>query len=168
MTDEKTKILETVNVNIAFEHMVFAVLTGAGVAGALTFMLSVGSAVIGGAFSFSVLLSAFLETLLASFMVFLVGFFASVMIGAPLFVMLEKSKRRNAWPYLAAALAVALIVFSFMTGHLPLAEDFNIAVVASIFIPAIVIALTFARSMKPYWLAAAREEEIAQNIFRIH
>lgn len=168
MTDEHTHIAEQVSVNIAFEQMIYSVLTGAVVAGALNFIVSMGGAVFGGTLSFSIILSALLQTLLVSFLVFLVGFFASVLIGAPLFLALEKAKRRNAWPYLGAALAVALIVFSFTRGHIPLADDFTIGVFTTIIIPAIVIALMFGRSMQPHWRKAAREEEIERKIFRIH
>jgi uncharacterized membrane protein HdeD (DUF308 family) len=108
--------------------------------------------------SFGGLVTVFLETLMASFLIFLVGFFASVAVGAPLFIALEKRKRRNMWPYLAAAIGVAIASFLFANGGLPGPGAGDLVTVVSIFVPAIVIALTFARLMKPHWRAAERAD----------
>jgi hypothetical protein len=168
MDNDQTHIIDQIRVNVAFEQLIVAVLTGAFVAGILTLVLNLGAAVFGGVLSFSTLLSAALNTLLVSFLVFLVGFLASIIVGAPLFIVLEKAKRRSMWPYLAASLAVAIIVFSFMAGHLPLADDVTVSVFVSVFIPAIVIAFVFGRLMQPHWRAAARAETSKQIAIRLH
>ena len=165
----QSDLAEQIRTNVAFEQMVLSVLTGAFVGGAATLLFGLGVALVSGTFSFSVVLSVLLNTVLVSFLIFLVGFFASLVFGAPLFSALERSKRRNLWPYLGAALAVALIVVSFMQGGLPLADDFSIGLVLAVILPAIVIAITFVRFMQPHWRAAERAEEAAQDkILRLH
>jgi len=178
MDDQAQQTLDQIRVNIAFEKMVTSVLTGAALGGALTLLLELIGVVLSG-FSFGGLLVAVLNTVLASFLIFLVGFFASVAIGAPLFISLEKNKRRNVWPYLAAAIAVAIVSFVLSVGGLPAAADFNLGIVARIFVPAIFVALMFARMMAPVWRAAEKAEAEAEatqaglggngtNIVRLH
>ncbi len=157
-SQEQSETAEQVRTNIAFEHMVWAVLTGAFVGGGATLLYGIGSLVVRGTISFSVLLSTVLDTVLVSFLIFLVGFFASLVVGAPLFTALERTKRRNIWPYLGAALAVAIGVIAIMQGGFPIAGDFNIGLVLAVIVPAIVIALTFVRSMQPHWRAVDKEE----------
>lgn len=152
------ELAEQIRVNVAFEQMIVAVLAGAFVGGGLVFIIKLGAFVLSAGMSFSGFVAVFLEMLLAGFLIFLVGFFASVAIGAPLFIALEKRKRRNMWPYLAAATGVAIAAFLFVSGGLPGRSAGDLAAVASTFVPAIVIALTFARLMKPHWRAAERAE----------
>ncbi len=167
-SQEQSDIAAEVRINVAFEQMVLSVLTGAFVGGGATLLFGLITSLVTGAFSISVLLSVLLNTLLVSFLIFLVGFFASLVIGAPLFSALERAKRRTLWPYLGAALGVALIVLSFMQGGLPLAEDFSVGLVLAVILPAIVIAVTFARFMQPHWRAADRAEAAEGNILRLH
>ncbi len=157
-SQEQAETAEQVRTNIAFEHMVFAVLAGAFVGGTATLFFGIGSAVIRNAFSMSVLVSVLLNTLLVSFLIFLVGFFTSLVVGAPLFSALEKTKRRNLWPYLGAALAVAIIVIAVIYGGIPVADDFSFGIVLGVVLPAVVIAFSFVRSMQPHWRAADKEE----------
>ncbi len=164
------EILDQIRVNVAFEQMIVAVLAGALVGAALTFILKLGAFVFGGAFSLASLVTVALETMLAGFLIFLVGFFASVAIGAPLFMALEKRKRRNAWPYLAASLAVALATFVFISGDLAALARPSLGGLVSTFVPAIVIAIVFARLMQPHWRAAEKAEAEAEGpiTFRLH
>ncbi len=155
---EQAETVEQVRTNIAFEHMVFAVLTGAFVGGSATLLFGIGSAVFRSVFSMSVLVSILLNTLLVSFLIFLVGFFTSLVVGAPLFNALEQTKRRNIWPYLGAAIAVAIVVIAVIYGGIPVASDFSFGIVLAVVLPAVVIALTFVRSMQPHWRAADKEE----------
>lgn len=150
--------------------MVVSVLAGAFAGAGLTLVIKFGVFLFSAGATFSGFVSVFLETLMVGFLIFLVGFFSSVAIGAPLFIALEKRKRRNMWPYLAAALAVAVASFIIASGGLPAGGDFRLTPIAATFFPAIVIALTFARLMKPHWRAAARAEAEAENpfIFRLH
>lgn len=171
--DQAQQTIDQIRVNIAFEKLVFSVLTGAAIGGGLTLLLDLAGMVLGG-LSFGALLAALLNTLLASFLIFLIGFFASVAVGAPLFVWLEKNKRRNVWPYLAAACAVAIASFVVSAGGLPQASDFTLKTLVQIFIPAIFIAVMFARLMVPVWRAAekaeaeAAERDRPSNIIRLH
>ncbi|MEO1243936.1 MAG: hypothetical protein AAFX54_18660 [Pseudomonadota bacterium] len=167
-SQEQSDIAAEVRINVAFEQMVLSVLTGAFVGGAATLLFGLITSLATGAFSISVILSVLLNTLLVSFLIFLVGFFASLVIGAPLFSALERAKRRTLWPYLGVALGVALIVLSFMQGGLPLVEDFSIGLILAVVLPAIVIAVTFARFMQPHWRAAERAEAAEDNILRLH
>ena len=173
MVEQLPQPVDQIRVNIAFEQMVVSVLTGAFVGGALTFLLNVAGVFLDG-FSFAALLTAILQTLLVAFVIFLVGFFSSVVIGAPLFVALEKRKRRNVWPYLAAAIAVAIISFAAAVRGLPEARDFTLATCAAIFVPTLVFALMFARGMRPHWQAAELAEAEAQAsasgpyLYRVH
>lgn len=153
--DTEQATLEQVRVNVAFEQMIVAVLAGAASGGAMTLAVKLIQVILTG-LSFSALLAVFLETLLVSFLIFLVGFFASVALGAPLFMFLEKRKRRTLWPYLAAALAAAITVLFFTAGGFP--STVGIEAVTAIFAPAIIIALIFARLMKPHWRAAEKAE----------
>lgn len=168
LSDNSQNLEAEVRINVAFEQMVLSVLTGAFVGGGATLLFGLITALTSGVFSISVLLSVLLNTLLVSFLIFLVGFFASLVIGAPLFSALERAKRRTLWPYLGAALGIALIVLSFMQGGLPLAEDFSVGLVLAVILPAIVIAVTFARFMQPHWRAADRAEAAEDNILRLH
>ena len=165
-SQEQSETAEQVRTNIAFEHMVFAVLTGAFVGGSATLVFGLGSALFRNAFSFSVLVSELLNTLLVSFLIFLVGFFASLVVGAPLFSALERTKRRSVFPYLGAALAVSIIVIAMMNGGFPLADDFSFGLVFAVILPAIVIAMTFVRSMQSHWRMADKED--AFKLKQIH
>lgn len=164
------QVVEQIRVNVAFEQMIVSVLAGAFVGGALTLAVKFGAFFLSSGVSFAGLVSIFLETLLASFLIFLVGFFSSIVIGAPLFIALEKRKRRNMWPYLAASLAVAIASFVISSGGLPTGSDFSLMTITAIFAPAIVIALIFAHLMKPHWQAAARAEAATEDpfVFRLH
>ncbi len=170
-------LIEQIRVNVAFEQMIVSVLAGAFVGGGLTLLLKLGGLFFAGGFAFTGLITAILETMLVSFLIFLIGFFASVAIGAPLFIALEKRKRRNMWPYLVAALAVAVVSFMAASGGLPTGRDLTIGVLAATFIPALIIAFTFGRLMRPHWDAAARAEaddalspgaSSPTNIVRLH
>lgn len=166
--DPSQEVLDQVRVNVAFENMVFSVLAGAGAGGAMTFIVKLAG-VLFPDFSFGALLTAVLETLLTAFLIFLTGFIACVALGAPLFRLLEKRKQRSLWPYLVAALAMAVVVFIISARGLPGPEDLGIETLTAIFAPAIVIALIFSRQMRPHWRAAERAEREAQGpaLFRI-
>ena len=167
-TTEDQALIDQVRVNVAFEQMIVAVLAGAASGGAMTLAVKLVRVILTDR-SFSALLAVVLDTLLVSFLIFLVGFFASVAVGAPLFMFLEKRKRRTLWPYLAAALAAAITVLFFTAGGFPSAV--GIEAVTAIFAPAVVIALIFARLMKPHWRAAEKAEAEAAAgpvIFRLH
>lgn len=164
------ELIDQVRVNVAFENMVAAVVAGAVAGGAMTFIIKLAG-VIFPDFSFGALLAAFLETLLTAFLIFLIGFISSVALGAPLFRLLEKRKQRALWPYLLAALAIAIAVFVAVVRGVPGPEDVRLETVTAIFAPAIIIALIFARQMAPHWRAAEKAEREAADgptVFRLH
>ncbi|PQA89473.1 hypothetical protein [Hyphococcus luteus] len=169
--DRSQETLDQVRVNIAFENMVVAVIAGAGAGGVMTFLVRLAGGVLQD-FSFSVLLSAFLETLMTAFLIFLTGFISCVALGAPLFRLLEKRKQRSLWPYLAAALAIAVVVMLAASRGLPGPEDLHLETATAIFAPAVIIALIFSRQMRPHWRAAERAEEepeaAGSNIIRLN
>ena len=167
--DRSQETLDQVRVNIAFENMVVAVLAGAGAGGLLTFLLKIATTVLPD-FAFGVLLTAFLETLSTAFLIFLVGFMSCVLLGAPLFRLLEKRKQRVLWPYLAAALVVALVVVLAMSRGALGRLDIGLGTVTAVIAPAIVTALTFSHQMRPHWRAAERAEREAQGVsfFRLN
>jgi len=167
---EAEELASQIRINIAFEQMVVSVLTGALSGGAMILALNLARMVLND-LSFTALVSTLLETVFVAISIFLVGFFTSVAIGAPLFAALEKRKRRTLWPYLTTAIVVAIVMYLFSVGGLPSAGDLRLEALLVIFAPAIIIALTFARLMKPHWLAAQKAEEAAAAgpvYFRLH
>ncbi len=169
--DRSQETLDQVRVNIAFENMVVAVIAGAAAGAAMTFLVRLVVGVVSD-FSFSALLSVFLETLMTGFLIFLIGFISSVAVGAPLFRLLEKRKQRSLWPYLFAALAVAVVAFLAASRGLPGPENFRIEALTAIFAPAAIIAVIFSRQMRPHWRAAERAEAetaaAGSNIIRLN
>jgi len=155
---EEYKFVAAVRYNTVFEQAVISVLIGAGLGGAAIFAVSVAGAVMDGMLSLMQLVSITISSVFVSFLIFLVGFLSSIVVIAPLSTALEKTKLRSVWPYLAAALAIALIALTFLNGGLPIISDIDIDVIVSVIAPAIVIALIFGRRMQPYWRAAARAD----------
>jgi uncharacterized membrane-anchored protein len=167
---EAEELASQIRNNVAFENMVVSVLAGAFSGGAMLLALNLARMVLSD-LSFTALVSTLLETVFVAIAIFLVGFFTSVAIGAPLFAALEKRKRRNVWPYLVASLAVALVAFAFSAGGLPTSADMKLDTLLVIVAPAIIIALTFARLMGPHWRAAEKAEEAAAAgpvYFKLH
>lgn len=151
------EIVEQIRANWAFEHLIVAVLTGAGVGGALTFVWNLIAAVMSGVAIAATLLSALTTGVLVAFLIFLIGFLSGVLVIAPLFRAMEKMKRRGAWPYVAASLiiaAVALALGSSLRGPPGVGPD----VAAPVMIASLVIAVLFARRMRPLWKAAEQAE----------
>ncbi|MEZ5891787.1 MAG: hypothetical protein R3C58_01365 [Parvularculaceae bacterium] len=160
--------VDTVRINIAFEQMVAASVTAAVAAGVISFVLGMAVSLMSG-FSFGALVIVFVNAMLAAFVTFLCGFAGSVVIGAPLFIFLEKKKRREMWPWLAAALATALVFYLLAPGS-SVGGMAGLARVAAIFAPPVIFAVVFVRGMTPFWRAAERAEAAAAttNIVRLH
>lgn len=161
-------IIEQIRTNWAFEHMIVAVLTGAGVGGALTFLTALGGALLSHAGLGPALGPAFVKAVLVAFLVFLIGFLSGVVIVAPLFRAMERARRRSVWPYAVALLAiaaVALALASNLSGPAGVGPGVVMAVVAS----SVVIAVLFARRMRPLWRAAEKAEaEAADDLKMLH
>lgn len=147
-------VLEQIRTNWAFEHLIVAVLTGAGVGGTLTFLWTLAAAFSGASIG-AVLASALTTGLLTAFLVFLIGFLSGVLVIAPLFRAMERMKRRSVWPYVAAFLVIAAAALALASGFRgPVGPN----VAAPVIISSIVIAVLFARRMRPLWRAAERAE----------
>jgi hypothetical protein len=139
----------------AFECMLVAVLTTALVSGAAAFLLEGATTLVRAGLSISVLARAALVGIAVLATVFLSGFFASVAVGAPLFLALEKARMRKSWPYMVGALAVAFVTIWLVVGF-PFDPDAPHRLLY--FLPALLIAGLFARGMRPRWRAAERAE----------
>ena len=156
-TEANEALLEQLRANAAFEHIAVAVLAGAGICGALVFVLQLGLRIADGVSITSAALPAVFAALVFTLLFFLIGFAAGAVIITPLFGFLEKTKRRSGWPYGAAALGVAvaaLIIASALPGLSAPGVVSTVSVIAS----SIATSVIFSRRMKPFWIAAAAEE----------
>lgn len=162
VNQDRSEVLKQIRINVAFEQMILAVLTGAVIGGGLIFVLGFAGAIVGGGLSPSQLLAVTLKAITISFLIFLTGFFSSAAVMTPLFWAMEKAKRRNVWPYLAASLVVAILAFLLATGETPFTAKNTPEALSATIVPAIVIALIFGRRMEPYWRASAQAEAAAK------
>ncbi len=165
---DRAEFFEQIRTNWAFEHLIVAVLTGAGLAGMLTFAVAFATVLfsgggLGGAFA-----ASFFQALVVTFLVFLIGFLSGVLIIGPLFRALEKQKRRTALPYVAASLAIAIAALALIANMRGVgALSVNIA--APVIISSVAIAVIFARRLKPLWDAAEKAEaETLPPVKKLH
>ena len=160
------EIHSQIRANIAFEHMVMAVLTASAAGGALVFIVANGGAVAEGRWGLASFGGAAIAAVYFSFTSFLVGFFASVIVGLPLFTATERAKLRRVWPFVAAGIAVEIVAAGFMFGRIPAPTDFASLETAPLLLPGVLAALIFGRRMAPLWRAAERAET-ARTISRV-
>jgi len=153
---DPTELLEQIRANWAFEHLLASVLVGAGVAGALAFLIGVGAGLIANSTIFAAAAAAFAKALKIAFLVFLIGFLSGVLVIAPLFRMLERAKRRSGWPYVVAALAIAIAGLALVSNLR--GADIGFDVAAPVIASSLVISVLFSRRMRPMWRAAAKAE----------
>jgi hypothetical protein len=158
-------LLGQIRANVAFEHMLVAVLATAAASAAVAFVLKFAMHVIAGAIGPGALLIDFLGAMTIGFSVFLIGFFSSIVFGAPLFATLEKRKLRRAWPYVAAAIGIEFAALWLIFGRFPL--DAPSPSRYLLFLPGLLAAILFVRSMRPVWAAAERSEQ-APSVIRLH
>ena len=161
------RAISQIRANLAFEHMVMAVLiASAASAGALLFLL-VGEALVIGGSLLRGIGGGIYGAMRFSFISFLAGFFAVVCVGLPLHVTLEKMKLRKVWPYVVAGVAIERVAAWFVLRRLPLATDFATPENFPLLLPGVIAALIFGRRMKPHWEAAERAES-APAVTRLH
>lgn len=163
-------LVEQIRANVAFEHAVVSVLVGAGLCGVLKFAISFVLDLVAGAGLFNAIGAAGFSALVIMLLYFLIGFAAGAVVIAPLFRILEKSKRRSGGPYGAAALAVAGLAL-IIIGALPAAPGPTLSAVAAVILATIATSVLFARRMTPHWAAAEAEErakDAAPVTFRLH
>lgn len=164
-----TEVIDHIRLNIAFEQSVLSVLTGAAIGGAAIFVVTLVGVILGGGLSIPIFVAIILRAVFVSFLIFLTGFIASAVVVAPMFMALEKRKQRNVWPYLMAAIVLAILVLLLTNNGLGGIADANPEVLVTIIAPAIIIALIFGRRMRPHWRAAEqRETEALTNVVRLH
>lgn len=169
MEETSEPAVDVIPVNIAFEKMLSAAVTTAMASGGLSLLIGLAGVVFG-AISVGGVLNILVSAMFASITTFLIGFGASVVFGAPLFILLEKQKRRTLWPWLCASLAVAAAVFILAPGGFAVDGGSFAIRAAAIFLPALVFAIMFVRGIAPHWQAAARPEAAAagSSVVRLH
>lgn len=161
---DEQEVASQIRANIAFGHMVAAVLAGAAISGAGRFVLVNLAALVERAFSGYTLVESVIDSLWFACLVFLTGFGASVVVGVPLFMALERVKYRAAWPYIIAALGLEILAYSLIAGGIPV-----IATPATLLylLPGVLIVFFFVRSVRPLW-RAAKCAESASRVVRFH
>jgi hypothetical protein len=161
------KVFSEVRANIAFEHMIVAVLIAAAVSGAALFLLNAFFLIAKGAGSVSGVLSLGFNAVYFTFIAFLIGFLAAVVVGLPLFLALEKMKLRKVWPYVVAAILIEYAALSVRQGRVLMIDDLALPAGAVFFLPGILAAYLFGRRMRPIWRAAERAES-QPAVYRVH
>lgn len=161
---DQEEVASQIRANIAFGHMVAAVLAGTALSGTGRFILVNIAALFGGALSGYTLVESVIDSLWFACLIFLIGFGASVAVCVPLFMALERVKYRTAWPYFAVALLLELAAYTLMAGGVPV-----IATPATLLylLPGVIIAYFFIRNIRPLWRAAKRAET-APAVVRSH
>jgi hypothetical protein len=168
MEKDPAQFVEEIRANVAFEHLVAAIVSGAALAAAIFFVLDFAGLVFAGALSAPNFLALILKSFTLCIMVFLIGFLAGALIVTSLFKTLEKAKRRSVWPYLAASIGVTgfslIMLFS-----LPGAGALDLALIIAVIAAGLFIALDFGRRMSPLWRASERaEEQAVGKVRRLH
>ncbi len=168
MEKDPAHFVEEIRANVAFEHLVAAIVSGAALAGAIFFVLDFAGLLFAGALSAPNLLALILKSFTLCIMVFLIGFLAGALIVTPMFKALEKAKRRTVWPYVAAATGVTgfslIAVFSLPNAGAP-----DVALMIAVIAAGLFIAFDFGRRMTPLWRAVERAEaQAVGNLRRLH
>ena len=109
--DDPDLLYARIRTRLAFEHLVTSVLFGALISAGIYLLALIAVDVIALKSSVSGIFSAVFSAIYYAFIVFLAGFLAAIVIGIPLFELLEKRKLRKAWPYFVAAVIVELLFF---------------------------------------------------------
>lgn len=162
-------VYSQIRANLAFEHMLVAMVIAAAASGAADLVYKLAEALIAGAFGLGALFFALWRGFAFACVSFLIGFFAIVVAGLPLFMALERIKLRKAWPYVAAAIVIELIVAGVFAGGVPMLADYMKGGRWLFFLPGVLAAFLFGRSIRPLWRAAEREEtQTTPTIYRIH
>lgn len=156
---DPAQIFSQIRANIAFEHMLVAVLIAAAVSGATLLVLNGFFLIAKGAGSVAGLFGIAMDAIYFAFLTFLIGFFASVIVGLPLFMGLEKIKLRKAWPYIVAAVLIEYVAYSAQRGSVLMIDDLAFPTGLVLFLPGVLAGLLFGRRMKPLWQIAERAEK---------
>jgi len=145
--------------------LIVSVLTVAGAAGLAHLMIGLSWRAAASSLSIGGAATALVAAVSFSSLFFIAGFAASIAIGIPLFIALEKAKNRQVAPYALAALAVSLAVL-IAAGSAP---SFEAPARALYLVPGVAAALLFGRKMRPFWAAADRADAAATaNVIRLN
>ena len=163
---EPEAVYAQIRAHIAFEHMLVAVLIASAVCGALKLAIGLAALALHG-LSFDGALSAVYGGVAFACISFLVGFFAAVAIGLPLFLALERAKLRKTWPYVVAGFFIESFVAVALAGGTLTFSDLGADGWWLVFLPGVLAAILFGRRMRPVWRAAEKAES-APPLYRIH
>ena len=148
-------VVASIKANIVFEKMIASVLTATALAAVIRFAIGIGDG-IG---------SAALGAATFALLFFFAAFGASVAVGVPLYLQLEKMKLRAAWPYALAAALVSLLILAAVGAAPAFEAPWRALYVA----PGVIAALLFARKMRPFWRAAERADAPPPpTVLRLH
>ena len=152
-------LISQIRANIAFEHMVAAVLSGALLCLALSFSIETLISVLESRLSVRSLASALFSGVRFGAFVFLFGFILCVIIGLPLFRYLENEKIRLGWPYYVSGFIVQIALLTLLSvdsmGSAALGDLLRRVMVL---VPAPLIVFFFIRRIKPLWRAAQKAD----------
>ncbi|MEO1252557.1 MAG: hypothetical protein AAFW81_09450 [Pseudomonadota bacterium] len=166
---EREALLTEIRANVAFEHLIVAILAGAAASGAAFLIAKMAARLVAGASAAGALWAGLAGALVMASLFFVVGFGAGAAIITPLHKSLESAKRRQPWPYIAVAAGVAVLAF-VAARLLPGFSAPGALAGLGVFVGLVVLGAVFARRMRPVWLAAAKAEEaeaVREAPFRI-
>ncbi len=151
------RIYAEVRANIAFEQMVVAVLISALISGACLLVVNNVILIAKGGWRLADALVTSLGAVQATFFIFLFGFAAAIVVGAPLFKALEKIRYRRVWPYGVAAVAVQYVILAISLGRPPTLDT---PAGLLFFAPGLMAAFLFGRFIRPLWAASERSSSL--------
>lgn len=160
-------LVAEIRVRVAFEHMLVAALLTAGASAAAALIANIVVQSLASAWSVEAAVRIVVGAATFGFVVFLIGFFAAVVVGAPLFAALEKAKIRTAHPWFVAAIAVEVAALWLIYGRFPLGPPTPPSAYL-LFLPGLLFAFLFVRAMRPLWRQAERADSTAPGAPRLH
>jgi len=162
--DDSDLLYARIRTRLVFEHLVTSVLFGALISASVYLLAFVSIDLITLKFGFATLFSAIFYAVYFAFIVFLTGFLSAIVVGIPLFELLEKRKLRKAWPYFVAAVIVEVSFFALVTGKAPIIADLPLLTTVTVLAPGIIIITLFTRRMLPVWRQAEKAEQASTAI----
>lgn len=162
-TDGIRAMLAELRSRVAFEHMLMSVLASAALSGLAVFGYDNLAAMARGGWSLAAVLPIALGAVWVVFLVFLIGFGATVAVGTPLHMALERARYRRLWPYLLVALAIQYLALLLLAGPPPLLDKPQTVV---LLLPGAMAALFFWLRIRPVWRAAEAEDREQPPVVR--
>ena len=165
---EDEDVIDEIRINVVFEKFLYSTLTGAALSAALFFAYAIADQMLTNGISVYVIFNSIGRALSAAAFVFLSGFLASVVVVAPIFKFMERTKRREPTVYYAAAVACFIIFILAKSaidgGRIPAPATLVIVAITVTF-----IARNFVQALLPLWRAlAAQDMRAAQHNQKLH